>query len=161
MHVRVGRLRAGIDGDGDGARIMRRASVVAQHGGSMTFARRTYRVAAIYGILALAPMYLLEERIGRDQPPPITHPEHFYGFVGVALAWQIAFLVIARDPVRFRPLMPVTIVEKLAFGIPVLVLFAQGRLAAAVLPFALIDLTLAVLFAAAYRATPASAAGTA
>ena len=71
----------------------------------MVFARRTFLIAGVYGLLALVPMYFLEGRIGRDIPPPITHPEYFYGFIGVAVAWQVAFLVIARDPVRFRPLM--------------------------------------------------------
>lgn len=119
----------------------------------VAFARRVFRVAAIYGILALAPQYFLEERVGRDYPPPITHPEHFYGFVGVALAWQFLFLVIAKDPVRFRPAMPVAVVEKLAFGVPAIVLYLLGRIPAAVLAFGLIDLVLATLFVAAWRAT--------
>jgi hypothetical protein len=104
------------------------------------FARRVYTVAGIYGLIVMLPQYFLEERIGRDAPPPITHPEHFYGFIGVVVAWQIAFLVIARDPQRFRMLMPVTVLEKLAFALPVLVLWAQGRVAASVLPFAALDL---------------------
>jgi hypothetical protein len=52
----------------------------------LRFARVVFLVAGIYGILVLLPQYFLEERIGIDSPPPITHPEHFYGFVGVALA---------------------------------------------------------------------------
>jgi len=43
--------------------------------------------------------------IGRQDPPAITHPGFYYGFVSVGLAWQVAFLVIARDPVRFRLMM--------------------------------------------------------
>lgn len=54
----------------------------------MLFARYLFCFAAIYGFLVLVPQYFLEEHIGRDYPPPITHPEHFYGFLGVALAWQ-------------------------------------------------------------------------
>ena len=64
-------------------------------------------------------MYFLEGRIGRDTPPPITHPEFFYGFLGVAVAWQAAFLVIARDPVRFRPLMVPAVLEKAAFALAI------------------------------------------
>jgi hypothetical protein len=64
----------------------------------MTFARRLFLIAGSYGLLVLTPQYLLEGRIGRDQPPAITHPEYFYGFVGLGMAWQFAFLVIARDP---------------------------------------------------------------
>ena len=126
------------------------------------FARRVYTVAGIYGLIVMLPQYFLEDRIGRDAPPPITHPEHFYGFIGVVVAWQIAFLVIARDPQRFRMLMPVTVLEKLAFALPVLVLWAQGRVAASLLPFAALDLLLGVLFLASYlrttEAEPARAA---
>jgi len=116
-------------------------------------ARRTFRIAAIYGILVLLPQYFLEGRIGRDYPPPITHPEHFYGFIGVALAWQVLFLLIARDPLRYRPVMPVAILEKLAFGLACVVLYVQGRLAGATLSAGAIDLVLAVLFLVSYRAT--------
>jgi hypothetical protein len=122
------------------------------------FARRVFLTAAVYGILALAPQYFMEGRVGRDFPPAITHPEHFYGFIGVALAWQVLFVVIARDPVRYRPVMLVAVLEKLAFGVAALVLYAQGRLHAVVLGAGCIDLVLATLFLAAYRRTPASVA---
>jgi hypothetical protein len=115
------------------------------------FARRVYLFAGIYGLVVMLPQYFMEERIGRDTPPPITHPEHFYGFIGVVIAWQLAFLVIARDPARFRALMPVTVLEKLVFAVPVLILYAQGRVAASVLPFAAIDLVLGTLFFLSYR----------
>src|SRR5262245_63460257 len=49
----------------------------------MKFARIVFLVAGIYGLLVVAPQYFLEAKIGRDTPPPITHPEFFYGFVGV------------------------------------------------------------------------------
>ena len=119
----------------------------------MTFAKRVFLIAAVYGVLVLVPQYFMEARIGRDFPPPITHPEHFYGFVGVALAWQILFFIIARDPVRYRAAMIPAIVEKVAFGAAAVVLFLQGRLAAPILGAGLIDLTLAVLFAVALRLT--------
>jgi hypothetical protein len=112
----------------------------------MRFARIVFNLAGVYGVLALAPQYFLEQRIGRDYPPAITHPEHFYGFIGVALAWQLLFFVIARDPVRMRPAMLPAIVEKLAFGIAAPVLYAQGRVVAAVLGFGIFDLVLATLF---------------
>ena len=119
----------------------------------MVFARRTFRIAGVYGLLALLPMYFLESRIGRDQPPAITHPEFFYGFVGVAVAWQAAFLVIARDPARFRPLMVPAVLEKATFGLAAVLLWLGGRLAALMLVAGLIDLTLGVLFVVAYVRT--------
>lgn len=43
----------------------------------MKFAKTIYYTAAIYGIIALFPQYFLLDKIGRDQPPAITHPEFF------------------------------------------------------------------------------------
>lgn len=119
----------------------------------MKFARIVFNVAGVYGLLVLVPQYFMEERIGRDFPPPINHPEHFYGFVGVALAWQLLFFLIARDPVRLRPAMGPAIVEKLAFGIAAIVLYTQGRIPPLLLVAGVLDLTFAALFFAAWRAT--------
>ena len=130
--------------------------MTAGGGHEMIFARRTFLIAGIYGLLALLPMYFLEGRIGRDAPPPITHPEFFYGFLGVAVAWQVAFLVIARDPVRFRPLMLPAVLEKASFGLPAIALWLGGRLAAPMLAAGLIDLALGILFVVAFLRTAPS-----
>lgn len=119
----------------------------------MRFARNAFRFAGWYGLLVIGPMFFLEARIGRDLPPAINHPEYYYGFVSVTLAWQAAYLVIARDPARFRPLMIPAMLEKGIFGLVALVLFAQGRIGPAVLAGGLTDLLLGVLFAVAYRRT--------
>jgi hypothetical protein len=118
----------------------------------MTFARRLFLIAGIYGLLVLVPQFFLEDRLGRDFPPAITHPEHFYGFLGVAVAWQVAFLVIARDPVRFRPIMVPAVLEKASFGFAAVALFLRGRVPVVVLIFGLIDLTLGALFLVALSA---------
>jgi hypothetical protein len=107
-------------------------------------------VAGIFGLVVLLPQYFMEGRLGRDFPPPLNHPEHFYGFIGVAAAWQVAFLIIARDPVRYRLVMLPGILEKLAFGVAAVALFAQGRLARTVLAFGILDLLWVILFAWAY-----------
>jgi hypothetical protein len=44
--------------------------------------RDAYGVVAVYGLIALSQLYFLVEKIGRDTPAPITHPEFYYGFVG-------------------------------------------------------------------------------
>ena len=64
----------------------------------MKFAKIVFRVAGTWGLSVLTPLYFMFDLIGRNDPPPITHPGFFYGFVGVALAWQIAFIFIATDP---------------------------------------------------------------
>jgi len=91
----------------------------------MKFARIVFGIAAIWGFLIITPLYFMFNLIGEKDPPPITHPAFFYGFVGVALAWQIAFIFIARDPIRFRPMMIPAILEKLVYSIPVIILVLQ------------------------------------
>ena len=119
------------------------------------FARWLFRLAGIYGLLVLLPQYLLEQRVAQEYPPAITHPEYFYGFIGVGVAWQVAFLIIGQDPPRYRLLILPAILEKATFGIAALVLFAQQRLPNAVLGFAMIDLVLGTLFAVAFFQMPA------
>lgn len=119
----------------------------------MTFARRVFTVAGIYGLASLTPMFFLEGYLAQRVPPALNHPEFFYGFVGVAFAWQLVFLAVGRDPVRLRPVMLPAVVEKLGWGIGVLVLVAQGRTDPFWMPAGVIDLVLAVLFVAAWRRT--------
>jgi hypothetical protein len=65
----------------------------------MRFARWVFLIAGIYGLLVVTPQYFMEGVIARTTGP-ITHPEYFYGFVGVVVAFQLVFLVVARDPIR-------------------------------------------------------------
>jgi len=112
----------------------------------MKFARWVFAIAGIYGVITIAPLYFMEQAIGRQDPPPITHPMFFYGFVGGTLAWQLLFFAIAREPVRLRPVIPFAVLEKLSFGIGAMVLYRQSRLDHSDLYFGGIDLALAVLF---------------
>jgi hypothetical protein len=121
----------------------------------MKFAKILFLVAGIYGLLVLLPQYFMEEYNGRTYPPPITHPEYFYGFIGVAVAWQVLFLILAKDPVRFRPMMIPAVLEKLGFGVVAVILYLQHRVPQVMLGFGLLDLMLAVLFVAAYFKTAA------
>lgn len=120
----------------------------------MKFAQRVFLVAGIYGLVVLLPQYFLEGKNGRDFPPPITHPEYYYGFLGVAVAWQVLFLVMAKNPARYRIAMIPAVLEKLGFGVAVVALFLLGRVSSLVLlGFALLDLILAALFIVAYAKT--------
>jgi hypothetical protein len=121
----------------------------------MKFAKIIFTIAGIYGLLALVPVLLLENRIAIDTPPAITHPEYFYGFLWVGIAWQIAFLTIGRDPARYRWLMVPSMIEKFGFGLTALGLFTQSRLSGPIMIGVAIDLVLGILFAAAFVATRA------
>lgn len=123
----------------------------------MRFAKIVFRIAGIWGILVITPLYFMFDLIGRNDPPPITHPGFFYGFAGAALAWQIAFFFIARDPMRHRPLMIPSVLEKLGYGITVVVLVAQGRMHSSDMVFGGVDLLFALLFVVSYFKTPSRA----
>jgi hypothetical protein len=116
--------------------------------------RLIFTIAGIYGLIILTPFLFLERKIAELTPGGLTHVEYYYGFLGAALVMQLVYLAIGRDPVRFRPLMPLCTLAKLAFFVPVLVLFLQGRVAAHVLEFASVDCVLAFAFLHAWRITP-------
>jgi hypothetical protein len=105
--------------------------------------------------------YFSEPGVSRDYPPAITHLEYFYGFMGVALAFQFVFLLISTDPLRYRPLMLVGVLEKLVFFVPVMILLARKQVPPPTVVLACIDVTLGVLFAVAYLRTRPAAAATA
>jgi hypothetical protein len=122
----------------------------------MKFAKITFWVAAIWGILILTPLYFMLDLIGRQDPPPITHPAFYYGFVGAGIAWQFAFIVIARDPARFRLMMLPSIFEKFSYSIALTMLYLQHRLHGSDFGFACVDLTFGLFFIAAFLKTAVS-----
>jgi len=122
---------------------------------TVKFAKWVYRTAGIYGLLVLAPLLFLEHTVSQTSPPAITHPEYYYGFAITGVAWQVAFLVISNDPQRFRPLMPVTWLEK-TWGLIAIILYLQNRISLQVLALGLIDLLFAAFFVSAYFTTTQS-----
>ena len=120
----------------------------------MKFAKVVFWIAAIWGVLIITPLYFMYDLIGRNDPPQITHPGFFYGFVGAALAWQIAFIIIATDPLRYRPLMIPSVMEKFTYSVAVFVLVEQGRMHKSDMVFGVVDVVLGVLFVLAYIKTP-------
>jgi hypothetical protein len=115
-----------------------------------TFAKYVFWTAAVWGVLVIAPLYFLYDRIGVTDPPPITHPGFFYGFVITALAWQVLFAVIAHAPDRHIGIMPVAMLEKFGYAATVFVLFGQHLMHASDLVFGLVDATLGFLFLVAF-----------
>jgi hypothetical protein len=54
------------------------------------------------------------------------------------------------NPVRFRPLMPVAVLEKAGWICTLVVLYARGQISASVFPLGAVDSLLGVLFAIAF-----------
>ena len=121
--------------------------------GRERFAKWVFLIAALYGILVLAPQYLVESHFGLHLGAPISRPEHFYGFIGVASTWQFVFLLVASDVRRFRPLMLIGVTEKLSFALPTAALFAAGRVESSIFAVGLIDLALGTFFFVAFFVT--------
>ncbi|MGC1621128.1 MAG: hypothetical protein WA765_21750 [Candidatus Acidiferrum sp.] len=121
----------------------------------MKFAKIVFWIAGVWGLLIITPLYFMFDLIGQKDPPPITHPGFYYGFVGCALAWQVAFCFIATNPVRYRPLMIPSILEKATYAVAVIALVSQGRMNHSDLVFAATDSLLGLLFVVAYfKTTP-------
>src|SRR5579864_5350923 len=122
----------------------------------MKFGKVVFLIAGIWGVLILTPLYFMFDAIGRQDPPPITHPGFYYGFVSVGLAWQIAFFVIASNPVRFRWVIIPAVLEKFGYGASVIVLCLNRRMHSGDLIFAGVDLLLGLLFLIAFFKTGGS-----
>jgi uncharacterized membrane protein len=117
------------------------------------FAKIVFTVGGIVGILQVLPLYFLFDFVGQRAPPVINHPEFYFGFVGVALAWQVVFLLIGTDPYRYRAVMLLSILEKGSYVSILAVLLAQHRIAFSTALPATSDLILGMLFIAAYSRT--------
>lgn len=121
------------------------------------FARRVFLAAVAWGALTLLPLPFLKSEI--EATGPISHPEYFYGFIGVCIAFQLVFYMIARDPIRYRPLMLCAVAEKALFAIPVFVLVRSSLAPPSLLVFAGVDTLLLLLFAWAYVRTAVPTVG--
>ena len=119
----------------------------------MRFARIVFIGAGVWGVAVLTPLFWLVDMTGRPYAPPADYPHFFYGFLTVALAWQIAFFVIGTNPVRFRALMIPSIIEKLGYITTVLVLYERSRISQIDAQTAVPDFILCVLFAVAFFKT--------
>src|SRR5262245_5717442 len=109
----------------------------------MKFAKFVFSIAGAWGVLVLTPLYFLYDL---NNP----HPEFFYGFAGVAMAWQLAFFVIATNPVRFRLMMIPAIFEKLSYVLTLVVLYLQKRISLTESLPSIPDGILGLLFAVAF-----------
>ena len=121
----------------------------------MRFAKVVLTAAGVWGVVVLTPLYFLLDVTGRQYAPPTDYPQFFYGFLAVAMAWQIAFLVIGSQPARFRPLMIPAIIEKLGYVVTLAVLYGRSRISAADAQAAVPDLLLGILFIVAFVKTRA------
>jgi len=125
----------------------------------MKFAKRVFMGAGIWGLVVVPPLFFLLDVVNRQTPPAVTHLEFYYGFTAVTTVWQIAFLVVGSDPVRFRPMMLVCVCEKFFYISLLLSFILTHRAPTRMVPAVVLDGSLGCLFIYAWRVTPSRPGG--
>lgn len=119
----------------------------------MTFARWVFTIGGIWGVLIIGPLFFAESFVAESTGKPFNHPDVYYGFVAAVFSWQLSYLVIGRDPARYRPFMLLGALGKVIYAGGCWLLFAQGRIPVNVPAIATPDLLLAALFVVAWLRT--------
>jgi len=118
----------------------------------MAYARRVFGIAAIHGVIVLMLRWTFDPappRAGAAVEPATLLPE----FVPLLIAMSALFALVASEPMRYRALMLVGVVQKAGVGGATLWLHAQQRLPPSSLGASLVELGLACLFVVAYVRT--------
>jgi hypothetical protein len=111
-------------------------------------------LGGLFGLAMITLLFFLEGEMARLAGRPLSNPENYYGFLSVAFAWQLVYLVIGRDPPRYRPIMLLGALGKVMFVTGCWILAATQRAPASVALVASPDLLLAALFLRAWAKTP-------
>lgn len=119
----------------------------------MKIARWTFRTAGVFGLIVMVPMLFIEPLIEQIMPPAVAHPEFFYGFVILNICWQILYLFIAKDPIRFRPIMIPAFLAKASGPVALMWLYLQGRISSQWVTTSIMDGAFAILFLVSFWAT--------
>ncbi len=117
----------------------------------MKFAKYLFLLAGISGIVLLFPLYFIETG---TEATAISHPAFYYGFIGVALAFQVLFIIISFDLYKYRMAIIPCIIEKFSFAVPVIILYFQNSVPNTILGAGIMDLVLGILFAIVFLAKP-------
>lgn len=120
----------------------------------MRFARISFAAAGVWGLLVLLPLYTARGQLmllgSLRIPPALADPQFYYGFLAVAVVWQLGFLVLATDPVRYRAFIPLAFLEKAIYVASLAVLAHRARITPIQLAGSAPDAVLALLFAASW-----------
>lgn len=119
----------------------------------MIFAKRAYQAAGVWGLTVVILGYISFLTGTEPAMQNASHPVFIHGFFLVCLPWQLAFFVIATDPTRYRPLIPITWIEKFPFAAVIFWLFSIGAVDAVTLVMGIADAILGVVFLVSYRLT--------
>lgn len=113
----------------------------------MKLAKWIFLIAGIWGLLSTLPLVFAEKVMG------VKQPEFYYGFVCLDICWQILYLFIASEPVRYRPIMIPAILAKGSGTVALTWLYLLGRVSSQWLAIGAVDGVFAILFLVAFWAT--------
>lgn len=113
----------------------------------MQLAKWIFLSAGVLGLLSTLPLLLAEKLMA------VTQPEFYYGFVCVDMCWQILYLFLASDPVRYRPIMIPAFLTKGSGTVALTWLYLQGRVSSQWIAIGAVDGFFAILFLMAFVTT--------
>ena len=116
----------------------------------MKLAKWIFLIAGILGLLVMIPIAFAEKVIEQIMPPSVNHPEFFYGFIILNICWQIIYLFLASNPIRYRPIMIPSFLAKASAPIALMWLYLQGRISNQWITTAVVDGVFAILFLVAF-----------
>lgn len=115
----------------------------------MKFAKWVFIIGGVFGLLAIIPLYFNEKQIA----PGLKYPEFYYGFIGINILWQVLYIYISQNLLRFRPIILFAFFVKILGVVSISYLVLIERTATWWYGIISTDLILAILFLAAYRIT--------
>jgi hypothetical protein len=113
----------------------------------MRLARWIFLLAGVFGLLFTVPLLFAENSMG------VRQAEFYYGFVCLDICWQILYLFLSSDPIRYRPLMIPAILAKGSGTIALTWLYLLARVSTQWIVIGVVDGIFAVSFAIAYWST--------
>ena len=113
----------------------------------MKIAKWIFLIAGIFGLLSTIPLVFAENMMG------VKQPEFYYGFVFLDICWQILYLVVSSDPIRYRPMMIPAFLAKGSGTVALTWLYLIGRVSSQWIAIGAVDGIFAILFLVAFLAT--------
>jgi hypothetical protein len=119
----------------------------------MKLARWIFLIAGVFGLLSTVPLAFSAKMMGARQP------EYYYGFVFLDICWQILYLFLASNPVRYRPIMIPAFLAKSSGTVALTWLYLLGRVSVQWVVIGVVEGVFALFFLAAHRATRSGPGG--
>jgi len=110
----------------------------------MKFAKWTFLIAGLFGLVTTIPLAFAEKRMSVQQP------EFYYGFVFLDICLQIIYIIISTSPIRFRPIMIPAFLAKASGTIALTWLYLVNRVSSQWIAIGTVDGIFAILFLIGY-----------